>query len=81
MVHYLGISDTPAWVVARMNTAAEYSGWTPFTLYQGRHNIGDRAMERDISTMCLSMGLAICPWNVLGAGKYLGKYDRKNGVP
>lgn len=31
--------------------------------------------------MCKEMGLGICPWNVLGAGKFLGKYDRKNGVP
>ena len=27
---YVGISDTPAWVVSRANTLAEWRGWTPF---------------------------------------------------
>jgi len=28
---YIGISDTPAWIVSRMNAIAELRGWTQFT--------------------------------------------------
>ena len=31
---YLGVSDTPAWVVAQANTYARLTGKTPFTIYQ-----------------------------------------------
>jgi aryl-alcohol dehydrogenase-like predicted oxidoreductase len=35
-VMYLGISDTPAWLVAAANTYARAHGKTPFSIYQGR---------------------------------------------
>lgn len=73
-VMYVGISDTPAWEVARCNTLAEHFGWSPFIAYQGRHNIGDRSMEREILPMCNKLGLGVAPWSVLGAGKYTGRY-------
>jgi aryl-alcohol dehydrogenase-like predicted oxidoreductase len=65
-VHYLAISDSPGWEVARCNTIAEMRGWSPFIAYQGRHNIGDRSMEREIIPMCNRMGLGVIPWSVLG---------------
>lgn len=73
-VMYVGISGTPAWEVARCNTLAEQFGWSPFIAYQGRHNIGDRSIEREIIPMCMKLGLGITPWSVLGAGKYTGRY-------
>ena len=33
---YLGISDTPAWTIARANTIAELRGWTPFVAMQAQ---------------------------------------------
>ncbi|EKM55567.1 uncharacterized protein PHACADRAFT_95833 [Phanerochaete carnosa HHB-10118-sp] len=68
-VLYLGISDTPAWVVVKANAYARYNGKTPFAIYQGKWSILDRDIERDILPMCISEGLAIAPWNVLGGGK------------
>lgn len=38
-VLYLGISDTPAYIVAAANTYAIQQGKTPFSIYQGRWNI------------------------------------------
>ena len=72
-VMYVGISDTPAWEVSRCNTIAEHFGWSPFIAYQGRHNIGERSMEREIMPMCRKMGIGITTWSVLGAGKYSGR--------
>ncbi|KAJ3995601.1 Aldo/keto reductase [Lentinula boryana] len=68
-VIYLGISDTPAWIVARANQYATDHGKTPFVVYQGKWSIMDRSFERDIIPMARSMGLALAPWGVLARGK------------
>ncbi|KLO07372.1 Aldo/keto reductase [Schizopora paradoxa] len=68
-VLYLGISDSPAWVVAQANTYAKMAGKTPFVVYQGMWNVMSRDLERDVIPMCRSLGLAIAPWNVVGAGR------------
>ncbi|KAE9393173.1 Aldo/keto reductase [Gymnopus androsaceus JB14] len=68
-VIYLGISDTPAWIVAQANQYAKDHGKTPFVVYQGKWNIMDRSFERDIIPMARSLGLALAPWSVLARGK------------
>ncbi len=69
-VMYLGVSDTPAWLVSAANTYAEAHGRTPFSIYQGRWNVMLRDMERDIIPMARHFGMAIAPWDVLGGGKF-----------
>ncbi|KAK0231787.1 NADP-dependent oxidoreductase domain-containing protein [Armillaria nabsnona] len=59
-VIYLGISDTPAWVVSQANQYAMDHGKTP---------ILDRSFEREIIPMARSLGMALSPWGVLGQGK------------
>lgn len=76
---YLGISDTPAWVVSRANTMAELRGWTRFAGLQLRYNVADRAAERDLLPMARSLDLGVTAWNVLGAGVLTGKYRRGEG--
>ncbi|KAH7925891.1 Aldo/keto reductase [Leucogyrophana mollusca] len=68
-VLYLGISDTPAWVVAKANQYARDHGKTPFVIYQGLWNVMERSFERDIIPMARSEGLALAPWAVLAGGK------------
>jgi len=68
-VLYLGVSDTPAWVVAKANQYARDHALTPFVIYQGLWNIMDRAFEREILPMARSEGMALAPWAVLGSGK------------
>ncbi|KAJ5595553.1 aryl-alcohol dehydrogenase AAD14 [Penicillium hispanicum] len=69
-VMYLGISDTPAWVVSAANTYARAHGKTPFAIYQGRWNVMRRDFERDILPMAQHFGMALAPWDVLGSGKF-----------
>lgn len=69
-VLYLGISDTPAWVVSAANTYARAHGKTPFSVYQGRWNVMLRDFETDIIPMALHFGMALAPWDVLGSGKF-----------
>ena len=69
-VLYLGISDSPAWIVAAANTYARAHGKTPFSIYQGRWNVLHRDMEREIIPMARHFGMALAPWDVLGGGKF-----------
>ncbi|TDL23204.1 Aldo/keto reductase [Rickenella mellea] len=68
-VLYLGISDSPAWVVSKANQYARDHGKTPFVIYQGAWNIMERSFEREIIPMARHEGLALAPWNVLAGGK------------
>ncbi|KAK7047880.1 putative aryl-alcohol dehydrogenase aad14 [Paramarasmius palmivorus] len=68
-VLYLGVSDTPAWLVAKANQYAKDHGKTPFVVYQGEWNIMQRSFERDIIPMARDFGMALAPWGVLAGGK------------
>ncbi|KAI0642277.1 aryl-alcohol dehydrogenase [Trametes meyenii] len=68
-VLYLGISDTPAWVVSRANSYARLTGKTPFVVYQGAWSVVQRDLEREIIPMVRAEGMALAPWNVLAGGK------------
>ncbi|KAF8814301.1 Aldo/keto reductase [Phlegmacium glaucopus] len=68
-VLYLGISDTPAWVVSKANQYARDHAMTPFVIYQGAWNVMERSFEREIIPMARSEGMALAPWNVLASGK------------
>jgi aryl-alcohol dehydrogenase-like predicted oxidoreductase len=48
-VLYLGISDTPAWVVTKANQYARDHNLRQFSVYQGKWSAADRDFERDIS--------------------------------
>ncbi|MHA2365352.1 MAG: aldo/keto reductase [Candidatus Hodarchaeales archaeon] len=80
-VNYIGISDTPAWIVSRANTMAEIRGWNPFVVYQFPYNLGARDPERDIIPLCNKFDLAMAPFDVLGAGLFTGKYTRSETTP
>lgn len=67
-VLYLGISDTPAWVVVKANDYARQHGLRQFSIYQGRYSALQRDLERDVIPMARDEGMAIHPFGVLGAG-------------
>ena len=69
-VIYLGISDTPAWIVSKANQYARDHGLTQFSVYQGRWNAAKRDFERDIMPMCEDEGMALAPWGALGQGLF-----------
>ncbi|MEM9324062.1 MAG: aldo/keto reductase [Bacteroidota bacterium] len=73
-VNYIGISDTPAWIVSRANTIAEFRGWAKFVALQVEYSLLQRTPERDLLPMANSLGLALTPWAPLGGGALTGKY-------
>lgn len=78
-VLYLGISDTPAWIVSKANEYARQKGLTPFSVYQGYWSAAVRDFERDIIPMCEAEGMALAPWGALGRGAFMSPedYERK----
>jgi aryl-alcohol dehydrogenase-like predicted oxidoreductase len=69
-VIYLGISDSPAWVVAKANEYARNNGLRQFVVYQGLWNAAIRDFERDIIPMCKDEGMALLPYGTLGQGRF-----------
>ncbi|KAL4901173.1 NADP-dependent oxidoreductase domain-containing protein [Aspergillus multicolor] len=78
-VLYLGVSDTPAWIVVKANDYARAHGLRPFSVYQGKWNAGFRDIEREILPMCRDQGMAIAPWAPLGQGKFKAAEARNAG--
>jgi aryl-alcohol dehydrogenase-like predicted oxidoreductase len=75
-VLYVGVSDTPAWLVSQANTLAELRGWSAFVALQIRYSLIDRTAERELLPMARALDLAVTPWSVVGAGVLSGKYNR-----
>jgi aryl-alcohol dehydrogenase-like predicted oxidoreductase len=73
-VLYLGISDTPAWQVARMQAIADLRGWAPLVALQCEYNLVERTPERDLIPMAREMGLGVVAWSPLANGVLAGKY-------
>jgi aryl-alcohol dehydrogenase-like predicted oxidoreductase len=72
-VLYLGISDTPAWVVSKANQYARDHGLRPFVLYQRLWNAARRDFERDIIPMARDEGMGLAPWGPIGEGRFKTK--------
>ena len=85
-VLYVGISDTPAWQVARMQTIADLRGWSPLVALQIEYSLIERTVEQDLVPMARELGLGVLPWSPLGSGVLTGKYSHADlaageGVP
>jgi aryl-alcohol dehydrogenase-like predicted oxidoreductase len=74
LVHYIGVSDTPAWIVSRCNTLAELRGWNRFAALQVEYNLLQRSPEADLLPMAKALDLAVTPWAPLAGGALTGKY-------
>ncbi len=76
-VLYLGVSDTPAWVVSKANEYARNHGLRQFSVYQGRWSAASRDFEREIIPMTKEEGMSLAPWGALGGGKFKTEEQRK----
>jgi len=77
----LGISDTPAWIVAKCNTIAEERGWTPFSAYQVEYCLSERTADREILPCSEGFDMTFCGFGPLGAGLLSGKYLEDSDEP
>ncbi|MES2440220.1 MAG: aldo/keto reductase [Verrucomicrobiota bacterium] len=77
-VLYVGISDAPAWVVAKSNTLAELRGWTRYVGLQIEYSLLERTVERELIPMALDQQMTVLAWSPLRNGMLTGKYLPEN---
>jgi aryl-alcohol dehydrogenase-like predicted oxidoreductase len=73
-VLYVGMSDTPAWVVSQAVTLADLRGWSRLVAIQAPYSLADRDVERELLPMARSLDLAVMAWGTLEGGALTGKY-------
>ncbi len=74
---YVGVSDTPAWIVSQANTLAAWRGWTAFAGLQVPYSLLQRDIERELLPMAESFGMTVAAWSPLAGGILSGKYTRE----
>ena len=80
-VRYIGVSNHPAWKIARAIGRSELLGIARFVSVQPRYSLLFREMERDMFPMCAEEGLAVIPYNPLAGGLLTGKHKHDAPPP
>jgi aryl-alcohol dehydrogenase-like predicted oxidoreductase len=74
---YAGLSNFPAWGIARAATLAKLRGAIPIAAAQFEYSLVQRKSEEEIIPACQALGIAMMAWSPLGGGMLTGKY--RNG--
>ena len=75
-VRYLGVCNTPAWVVMKANAIAERNGWVKFDAMQYYYSAASRDIEREVLPLSISENIGMMPWSPLAGGFLSGKFGR-----
>lgn len=78
-IRHIGLSDAPAWYVARFTTLADLRGWERPATLQLEYSLVARNLEREHVPLAQELGISITPWSPLGSGLLTGKFRRENG--
>lgn len=78
-VHYLGFSDTPAYIVSKANMLADLQSLSPIVVIQVPYNLMSRDPERELFPMAKDEDIGVTVWGLLSGGVLTGKY-RQSGV-
>jgi aryl-alcohol dehydrogenase-like predicted oxidoreductase len=76
-VRYIGISNSPAWYLARAQSLAEFHHYEKFCAWQLEYSLLERNIEREHIPAALEFGLGITPWSPMASGLLSGKYKRE----
>lgn len=77
-VLYIGISDSPSWIVAEANMLAELRGWSRFVGLQAPYSIINRALDWALLPMARHWEMAVMPWGVLESGILTNKHKSES---
>ena len=80
-VLYVGISDTPAWIVSRAVTLADERDLERFAALQVPYSLVERTVERGLLPMARALDLAVTTWAPLGGGLLTGRYGTDQARP
>jgi len=73
---YWGISNAPAWFVAKLAALAAAHGAPRPIALQYFYSLANRDIEEEFVPLAADAGMAIVPWSPLAFGFLAGKYDR-----
>jgi len=76
-VRYLGVSNWPAWMVAKANEIARFRGWHGFKAMQCYYSLSGRDAEDALIPYAEAENLAFVPWSPLAGGFLTGKFSRE----
>jgi len=77
---YVGIADTPAWIVSYAQAIAELRGWHRLVAYQAEYSLNERGAEHEILPMAQAMELSVLAFGLLGGGTLTGKFNQTGGA-
>jgi aryl-alcohol dehydrogenase (NADP+) len=77
---YVGVSNWPAYKVARALGRGELKNLARLASVQPRYNLLFRQFERDLLPLCQEEGIAVIPYNPLAGGLLTGKHA-ESGAP
>jgi aryl-alcohol dehydrogenase-like predicted oxidoreductase len=75
-IRYWGLSNTPAWYVAKLATLAALRGLPGPIALQYFYSLVNREVEDEHIPLTAEFGLGMVPWSPLAYGLLSGKYDR-----
>lgn len=75
-IRYWGMSNAPAWYVAKLATLATVRGLPGPIALQYFYSLANRDIEDEHVPVAREFGLGVMPWSPLAYGLLAGKYDR-----
>jgi aryl-alcohol dehydrogenase-like predicted oxidoreductase len=78
---YVGVSNWPAYKIARALGRSEFKNIVRITSVQPRYNLLFRRFESDLLPLCEEESIAVIPYNPLAGGLLTGKHDRQASPP
>jgi aryl-alcohol dehydrogenase-like predicted oxidoreductase len=75
-IRYWGMSNSPAWYVAKVATLAATRGMPGPIALQYFYSLANRDIEDEHVPLAAEFGMGILPWSPLAYGLLTGKYDR-----
>ena len=75
-IRYWGMSNTPAWYIAKLATLASVRGLPGPIALQYFYSLANRHIEDEFVPLAAEFGMGIVPWSPLAFGLLTGKYDR-----
>lgn len=78
---YVGVSNWPAYKVARAIGRSEVKSLMRIESVQPRYNLLFRSFERDLLPLCAEETVAVIPYNPLAGGLLTGKHNSKEIPP
>ena len=80
-VRYIGVSNWPAWKIAKARGISELKNFARFDTLQAYYSIAGRDLERELVPYLEAEKMGLLVWSPLAGGLLSGKFSRNNQKP